>query len=150
MKEGGERSASLRYSKTADYRLPSTVIWPGVNFLDVTFDVEKNTYEPYRKPNNTPLFINNSSNHPQCVKNAISKSVETRLSIISSNAGLFDKHKDMYEKSLRASGFAANLKYCKVPEKSNVKKKRRKRQITWFNPPFSMNVKSSVGKQFLK
>ena len=121
-----------------------------VNFLDVTFDVEKNTYEPYRKPNNTPLFINSSSNHPQCVKNAIPKSVETRLSTIASNAGLFDKHKDMYEKSLRTSGFAANLKYCKVSEKSNVKKKRRKRQITWFNPPFSMNVKSSVGKQFLK
>ena len=76
--------------------------------------------------------------------------METRLSTISSNAGLFDKHKDTYEKSLRASGFAANLKYYKVSEKSNVEKKRRKRQITWFNPPFSMNVKSSVGKQFLK
>ena len=35
-----------------------------VNFLDVTFNLHKNTYEPYRKPDNQPVYINVNSNHP--------------------------------------------------------------------------------------
>ena len=35
-----------------------------VNYLDVTFDLTKATYYPYRKPNNQPLYINTKSNHP--------------------------------------------------------------------------------------
>ncbi len=31
----------------------------------------------------------------------------------------------------------------------NHNKRKRKRNITWFNPPFSANVKTNVGKQFL-
>ena len=27
------------------------------NFLDVTFDLENNTYYPYRKPNDWPVYI---------------------------------------------------------------------------------------------
>ena len=29
-----------------------------VNFLDVTFNLHKNSYEPYRKPDNQPVYIN--------------------------------------------------------------------------------------------
>ena len=34
------------------------------DFLDVTFDPDKNIYKPYRKPNNSPIYINKNSNHP--------------------------------------------------------------------------------------
>ena len=34
---------------------------------------------------------------------------------------------------------------CDTPEK-----KKRKRKVIWFNPPFSLNVKTNVGKIFLK
>ena len=37
---------------------------PDVNFLDATFDLRTNTYRPYRKPNNFPIYIHMSSNHP--------------------------------------------------------------------------------------
>ena len=30
------------------------------------------------------------------------------------------------------------------------KKKQRQRKITWFNPPFSRNVKTNIGEKFLK
>ena len=30
------------------------------------------------------------------------------------------------------------------------KKKKRKRKIIWYNPPYSMNVKSNIGKTFFK
>ena len=36
-----------------------------VDFLDVRFNLTNNTYEPYRKPNNEPVYININSNHPK-------------------------------------------------------------------------------------
>ena len=46
-----------------------------VNFLDVTFNlVEPNyNYKPYRKPNNTPLYIQRSSNHPPTIKKTVTR-----------------------------------------------------------------------------
>ena len=35
-------------------------------------------------------------------------------------------------------------------EPQTKKKKRRKKEIIWFNPPFSRNVKTNIGKEFLK
>ena len=35
-----------------------------VDFLDVVFDLETETYRPFIKPNNTPLYVNKQSNHP--------------------------------------------------------------------------------------
>ena len=34
------------------------------DFLDLTFDLINGTYIPYRKPNDKPIYINCSSNHP--------------------------------------------------------------------------------------
>ena len=34
-----------------------------VNFLDVTLDLEKGTYKPYRKPGDKPMYVNAKSNH---------------------------------------------------------------------------------------
>ena len=35
-----------------------------VDFLDVTFDLDKNIYKLYRKPNNSPIYIKKNSKHP--------------------------------------------------------------------------------------
>ena len=35
-----------------------------VNFLDVTFDLNKETYQPFSKPNSQPVYVNTKSNHP--------------------------------------------------------------------------------------
>ena len=54
--------------------------------------------------------------------------------------------------ALKKSGFHENLEYIReeVDKHSKAKKKRRKRKIIWFNPPYSNNVKSNVEKQYLK
>jgi hypothetical protein len=45
------------------------------------------------------------------------------------------------------SGYDFELKFeADVP----TKKKNRSRNITWFNPPYSANVSTSVGAKFLK
>ena len=34
-----------------------------VNFLDVTFDISRDIFKPFMKPNDTPTYINKDSNH---------------------------------------------------------------------------------------
>ena len=38
-----------------------------VNFLDVTLNLVSESYGPYRKPNDTPLYVNTMSSHPPTV-----------------------------------------------------------------------------------
>ena len=36
------------------------------------------------------------------------------------------------------------------PKENNGKEKKRKRNIIWFNPPYSKAVKTSIGRIFIK
>ena len=60
-------------------------------YLDVELDLMNNMYRPYRKPNSEPLYINTQSNHPPSVLKQIPKSIQRRLSDISSNADVFNQ-----------------------------------------------------------
>ena len=53
----------------------------------------------------------------------------------------------MYEEALPESNYKASLKFEK-PQYNT--KKNRLRKVIWFNPPFSQNVKTNIGKTFLK
>ena len=76
-------------------------------------------------------------------------SVEKRLNAISSSEEIFNKAKTEYEKALKESGHASNLKFTPTsPQKS--KRKRQRRETIWFNPPFSKSVKTDIGRQFLR
>eukprot|EP00117_Sycon_ciliatum_P015152 scpid81791/ scgid15120/ len=47
-----------------------------VDFLDVTLDMQSGKYKPYRKPGDTPLYVNSSSNnHPPVILKNISPAV---------------------------------------------------------------------------
>ena len=35
-----------------------------VNFLDITFNLEEETFKPYNKPGNIPIYVHKQSNHP--------------------------------------------------------------------------------------
>ena len=91
-----------------------------VNFLDVTFDMMTNTYEPYRKPNDNPMYINKDSNHPKHVIRNIPLSINKRLTEISSSKLLFDSSKGIYQNALNQSGYTFTLKYqSKTNESQN-------------------------------
>ena len=45
-----------------------------VNFLDVTFNLSSESYQPYKKPNDRPVYINTKSNHTPNIK-ALSESI---------------------------------------------------------------------------
>ena len=50
--------------------------------------------------------------------------------------------------ALNKSGYNYNLTYRK-PSPDTKHRKNRPRNIIWFNPPYSQNVKTKVGKCFL-
>ena len=117
-----------------------------VDFLDVTLNLNNNTYYPYRKPNNTPLYINKDSNHPPQVIKQLPEMINQRLCEISCNEEEFNKAKPTYQAALRNSNFDFDLKYKKYEKPGRT----RKRNVMYFNPPYSENVKTNIGKEFLK
>ena len=123
-----------------------------VDFLDVTFDLDKSVYKPYRKPNNSPIYINKNSNHPPNILKQQPKSTAKRLLQTSSNKEIFNKSIKIYSKALKESGFTDELKYLptEVQQHGNNDRRKRQRKIIWFNPPYPKNVKTTVGKVFLK
>ena len=61
-----------------------------VNFLDVTFSLCTGKYQPYKKPNDTPTYINVNSNHPPNIIKALPNSISQRISNISSDKATFN------------------------------------------------------------
>ena len=68
-----------------------------VNFLDVTFNLSEENYHPYRKPNNDPLYIDARSNHPPNIIKQLPKSINDRLSALSSDEKSFKASAPLYE-----------------------------------------------------
>ena len=118
-----------------------------VNFFDVTFDLCTGRYQPYKKPNYTPTYINVNTNHPPNNIKALPNNVSKRLSNISSDKVTFSNATLFYNDVLSASGCKESLTYQKDLQPSN---KVRQRKIIWFNPPYSLNVETNIGKTFLK
>ena len=73
--------------------------------------------------------------------------VERRLQSVSSDKSVFNEAKPPYEEALKRSGFDTTLVY-----KDNNKttgRRRRKRQIIWFNPPYCQSIETNVARKFL-
>ena len=76
-----------------------------VNFLDVTLDLRNYSYKPYQKPNDNPLYINASSNHPPSIIKQLPKNISKRISEISSSKEIFDQAAPYYNNALKSSGY---------------------------------------------
>ena len=61
-----------------------------VDFLDITFNLNNGIYKPYKKPNDTLLHINKSSNHPPQIINQLPRIISDRLSRNSLNKKVFN------------------------------------------------------------
>ena len=101
----------------------------------------------YHKPDNKITYRYVQSNHPPNTIKQLPKTIEQRLSNNSSNETIFNEATPLYEKALSEAGYNVKLKYN--PNKK-TKQKNRKRNIIWFNPPYSKNVVTKVGNYFLK
>ena len=120
-----------------------------VDYLDVTLDLETGLFKPYRKPGDKPLYVSAQSNHPPQVLKNIPKGIERRLSDNSANEEIFRGTIPPYQAELERCGFAHKLEYKPGNKDTANKKRARSRKVTWFNPPYSMDVGTNVGKVFL-
>ena len=105
----------------------------------MTFNLINDSYKPYKKPNDTLLYIKKNSNHsPQIIKK-VPKTINDKLCRNSSNAEIFQASKLEYETVLKNSGHKnIHFKYNLVQKNNN--KRSRQRSTIWFSPPFSQVV----------
>ena len=54
---------------------------------------------------------------------------------------------EVYQAALKDSGYTHTLKYTKGDDKAQ--KRRRRRNITWYNPPYNIATSTKVAKRFL-
>ena len=120
-----------------------------VNFLGVTLSTD-GSHKPYKKPNNSLKYVNKAWNHPPCIPRNIRSSIEKRLNTISSSEVEFNEAKADYERALGNDGYSAEQKYDAEHNRATRTSRKRKRRIVWYNPPFSKNVATSIGREFFK
>ena len=120
-----------------------------INFLDITLNLDTGLYEPYMKENNTIFYVHSKSNHPPSILKNLPKNIENRLSKISANEEIFTTAIPPYQAALEAGGYSHKLTFDPNARNKPTRQKVRNRKVTWFNPPFSKNVKTNIGKQFL-
>ena len=145
------RQSIVRIFGEQELRITIEMNLTRVDYLDVTLDLETGVHKPYRKPGDRPLYVSAHSNHPPQVLKNIPSGIERRLSDNSANEEIFKEAIPPYQTELDRCGFNHKLEYNPSHEQTNNKKKHsRKRRVTWFNPPYSMDVETNVGKEFLK
>ena len=89
-------------------------------------DLQSDTYKPFLKPNNRLLYVNSQSNHPPLILKNIPKSVNKRLTELSSSEEIFNQNVKPYQEALQRSGYQDKLKFIKVAENASSPKKSRK------------------------
>ena len=106
---------------------------------------------PFRKPNDKPLYIHRQSNHPPTIVQNLPASISRRLTDISNDNDVFTAAAPAYNDALRASGYSERLVYLADRKtKSPGKRRSRKRDVIWFNPPYSKSVATNIGQRFLR
>ena len=117
-----------------------------VNHLDVTLNLTTGTTKPYRKEDDETNYIHTESDHPPNIIRQLPLSIEKRLSTLSSSEAIFNEAKGYYQEALRRSGYSHELNYKPVAQR----RRQRRREVIWFNPPYSSTVETDIGKRFLR
>ena len=81
-----------------------------INFLDINFCLNSESYQPYRKPNDEPLYINRNSNHPPTILSSLPQTISKRISSLSSNFELFSRAAPIYNAALENTGYTERVK----------------------------------------
>ena len=116
------------------------------DFLDVAFNLQTGLHRPFKKATSNPIYVHKDSNHPMHVKKELPQMIGRRISDLSSNKEVFEAEVAVYSSALKASGYNNELQYT---EKTVAKKRSRRRNVIWFNPPWNDEVSTNVAKKFL-
>ena len=120
-----------------------------VNFLDVTLNLENLTYRPYLKDNKKIIYVNTESNNPPSITKQLLKSIHLRLSQLSANEEIFKNSVTPNIEALTKAAYKNYMQYRQNIRQNTATNKNRRRNLIWFNPPYSANVVTKVGKYVL-
>ena len=113
-----------------------------IDFFEVTFNLNKSTYQPFTKPNTTLKYVHHERNHPLTTTKNIPAGINERLSSLSSDKAFFDQATSPYQKALEKFGYQNTL-YYELP-RTNKRKNRQRNNILWYNLLFSKNVSTNI------
>ena len=114
-----------------------------VDYLNLTTGL----FKPYYKTNNIPRYVNAKSNHSPSILKEIQKSVSKCISTNFCDKQVFNAVTLFYNDILYKCGNSEKPTFEK--EQHTHDRRNRGRNIIWYNPPFSKNVKTNIAKQFL-
>ena len=118
-----------------------------MNFLDATLNLGNGRYKPFCKPNSNSVYVNRASNHWNTTIKQIPVGIEKRLNSISATKSDFDQTKGTYQQALNKAGYKYTLKW--EESQSSHRRRVRKKEICFFNPPFSRSIKTRIGHEFI-
>jgi hypothetical protein len=106
----------------------------------------------YRKPDDDPLYIDKRLNYSPSVTKQLPASIyNRRSSSLSSSKLAFDSVANVYEAALHKSNYNGRVEYSPDnPATTTTHKRKRQRNIIWFNHPFGINVRSNIAQDFLR
>ena len=101
-----------------------------ITFLDVILDRCTGGYRDYKRPNDTPIYINVSSNYPRNIINALSDSISKRVSNVSFDKAKFDNVTPFYNYPVSIYLLKVNNRNtrarCRISSKLTIKTPERR------------------------
>ena len=91
-----------------------------------------------------------NSDHSPSILKQLPMSIEKRLLSLSSSKEILEETVPYYEQYLSNCGYKEKLNYRDPTSPNLITKRKRQRNILWFNPPYSKTVKTKIGKFFLQ
>ena len=115
-------------------------------YLDITFHLTTGLFKPHIKTSNIPWYVKAKSSHPPSILKEIPKSLSKRISSSSCNEQVFSAAAPFYNDISDKCGYSEKLTF----EKKQYTHERRNtgRNIIWYNPSFSKDIKTNIAKQF--
>ena len=118
-------------------------------YIYITLDFNTGKFKPSSKLSTTPLYVQSQSNHPPNILRNIPVAINRRLSSVSSDHEVFNEASAPYQEALRKSGYAFKLEFKPPPQQPPSQKRKRQRNVIWFNPPYNKSVKTNIGRAFI-
>lgn len=119
-----------------------------IKYLDVTLNSNNGCYKLHTKDLYIIKYVSKLSNNPNTILGNLHKSIKFRLYTKSSIRYIFDKAKTNHTQALELNHHKVSSEYLELKTEENKKLKDHKHNTIGFNPPFSRNVKTNIGRFF--
>ena len=103
-----------------------------VNYVDVRFNLNDGSYQPYRKPDDETHYIHIQSYHSPSITKQLPRPIEKHLSKLSSSNDIFFKTAQYYEQRLASCEYNKKLSYQQQGENDENFGKNLKHNIILY------------------